>query len=137
MSLGYIWPQPGVFLSDAHFTKIATFGVFIASGPSITLSEFIQCVLGLLLEKGEAVKALSAKGSLLYGLTSILLLTPLAAPLLLQLPLQPIELVLGLAVFMLTPTTLSTGVTLIQALLSFFLRVFWIIRQRGRMSQWH
>ena len=48
-------------------------------------------------------------------MSSILLLTPLAAPVMMLLPVKPMELALGLAVFMLTPTTLSTGVTLIQA----------------------
>lgn len=69
---------------------------------------------GLLLEQGEAAKALEAWGSVAFGVASILFLTPLAAPLLLRLPLQPPELALGLAIFSLTPTTLSSGVALMQ-----------------------
>ena len=68
-----------------------------------------------MLEKREAAKALDSRGGILYGMSSILLLTPLAAPVMMLLPVKPAELALGLAVFMLTPTTLSTGVTLIQA----------------------
>lgn len=51
-------------------------------------------------------------GSVAYGITSILLITPLIALAVLRLPLQPPELALGLAVFCCMPTALSSGVAL-------------------------
>lgn len=53
-----------------------------------------------------------APGSVAYGITSILLITPLIALAVLRLPLQPPELALGLAVFCCMPTALSSGVAL-------------------------
>jgi hypothetical protein len=52
-------------------------------------------------------------GALLYGLASILLITPLAAPAMLALPLPP-EMAVGLAVFCAVPTALSSGITFTQ-----------------------
>jgi len=49
-----------------------------------------------------------------YGVTSILLLTPLVSLAVLQLPLHPPELALGLAVFCCMPTALSSGVAFTQ-----------------------
>jgi sodium/bile acid cotransporter 7 len=78
--------------------------------PASTIGIFI--ISGILLQKGELLAALKSVTAIAYGLTSILLLTPLAALLVLRLPLQPPEMALGLAVFCCVPTTLSTGVTL-------------------------
>uniref|UniRef100_A0A7C9ARV4 Probable sodium/metabolite cotransporter BASS4, chloroplastic n=1 Tax=Opuntia streptacantha TaxID=393608 RepID=A0A7C9ARV4_OPUST len=50
----------------------------------------------------------------LFGLASILLLTPNFSRLILQLNLQPPEFVTGLALFCCMPTTLSSGVSLTQ-----------------------
>lgn len=75
---------------------------------------------GLLLERGEAMKAFDSRGALLVGLVLILLLTPLVAPLVMKLTLSPNALSLGLAVFLLTPTTLSSGVALIQVKLKVY-----------------
>eukprot|EP00957_Ditylum_brightwellii_P057640 4370580-Ditylum_brightwellii.AAC.1 len=44
----------------------------------------------------------------------ILLITPIAAVLCVQLPLQPIELALGFGLLACMPTTLSSGVSLTQ-----------------------
>jgi sodium/bile acid cotransporter 7 len=49
-----------------------------------------------------------------YGLTSILLLTPLLGLAAVQLPLEPPALALGLGVFCCMPTALSSGVTFTQ-----------------------
>ncbi|KXZ50123.1 hypothetical protein GPECTOR_18g97 [Gonium pectorale] len=69
-----------------------------------------------MLRRGEAEKALSATGAIAWGLASILLITPLVAPLMGALPLQPAGLALGLLVFACMPTTLSSGVALTQVL---------------------
>ena len=60
------------------------------------------------------MQAFSAWGSVLFGMLSILVITPLAALIALRLPLQPPELAFGLAVFCCMPTTLSSGVSLTQ-----------------------
>jgi sodium/bile acid cotransporter 7 len=55
-------------------------------------------------------------GSVLYGLVTILLITPLLAPIAAALPLPttPSPLGLGLAIFLCGPTTLSSGIALTQ-----------------------
>jgi sodium/bile acid cotransporter 7 len=57
-------------------------------------------------------------GAIAYGLTSILLLTPLLGLAAVQLPLQPPALALGLGVFCCMPTALSSGVTFTQVCFS-------------------
>lgn len=69
---------------------------------------------GLNLKRGEAADAITAWGAILYGLVTVLLITPLAGLLTLQLPLHPKELALGLTVFCCMPTTLSSAVSLTQ-----------------------
>lgn len=88
--------------ADAGLQSLTTTGIFIISG------------LGL--RRGEALRALSAWGAILYGFTSILFITPLAALVVLRLPLGSPELAFGLAVFCCMPTTLSSGVSLTQVL---------------------
>lgn len=66
------------------------------------------------------MKAFDSRGALLVGLVLILFLTPLLAPLVMKLSLNPNALSLGLTVFLLTPTTLSSGVALIQVYLKIF-----------------
>ncbi|GIL55681.1 hypothetical protein Vafri_11228, partial [Volvox africanus] len=80
----------------------------------VTFTIFI--IQGVMLRRGEAEKALHAKGAIAWGLASILFLTPLVAPLMGALPLQPSGLALGLLVFACMPTTLSSGVALTQVL---------------------
>lgn len=53
-------------------------------------------------------------GTVAYGLISILLLSPLLAPAVLALPLEPFALRLGLAVFVCMPTALSSGIAMTQ-----------------------
>jgi sodium/bile acid cotransporter 7 len=97
---GFVAPGLGVSAASANLPAYATTGIFVLSGMS--------------LRRGEALTALQAVSSVLYGVASILLLTPLAACLALALPL-PREFCLGLAVFCCMPTTLSSGVSLTQA----------------------
>ncbi|KAG2483005.1 hypothetical protein HYH03_018086 [Edaphochlamys debaryana] len=81
---------------------------------AVTFAIFV--LQGVMLRRGEAEKALGAKGAILWGLASILVITPLTAPLAGALPLQPPGLALGLLVFACMPTTLSSGVALTQVL---------------------
>ena len=98
--MGFVAPDAGVAAASANLPAYTTTGIFILSGLS--------------LRRGEALTALKAVSSVLFGATSILLLTPLAASLALALPLSR-ELRVGLAVFCCMPTTLSSGVSLTQA----------------------
>ena len=59
----------------------------------------IFIISGLGLRRGEAMRALSAWGAILFGFASILFITPLAAVIVQRLPLTSPELTLGLAVF--------------------------------------
>ena len=99
-SCRFVAPAPGIKAADAGLQTLTTTGIFIISG--------------LNLKRGEATQALSAWGSILYGLITILLVTPLAGFAALQVPLQPPELTFGLAVFCCMPTTLSSAVSLTQ-----------------------
>lgn len=101
ISLGWSFPEPGAAAAKASLHKLSTIGQFTISG--------------ILLQKGEAQAALRSPLALLYGLFSILFLTPMMAFAALRLPLDPPEMALGLAVFCCVPTTLSTCVTLTNA----------------------
>lgn len=98
--LRFLCPSPGIKAADAGLQTLTTTGIFIISG--------------LNLKRGEATQALTAWGSILYGLATILLITPLAGFVALRLPLHPPELAFGLTVFCCMPTTLSSAVSLTQ-----------------------
>lgn len=100
MLIGSIAPKPGIQAANAGLQTFTTTGIFIISG--------------LNLKRGEAAQALSAWGSILYGLVTILLITPLAGFVALRLPLHPPELAFGLTVFCCMPTTLSSAISLTQ-----------------------
>ncbi|CAL5222608.1 g5001 [Coccomyxa viridis] len=101
MIVGYGLPGPGLAAADIGLQSLTTTGIFVISG------------LGL--KRGEALRALSAWGAIAFGFASILFITPLAALAVQRLPLGSPELTLGLAVFCCMPTTLSSGVSLTQA----------------------
>ncbi|XP_071732992.1 probable sodium/metabolite cotransporter BASS4, chloroplastic isoform X2 [Rutidosis leptorrhynchoides] len=98
VALGLANPSLGCLAHRYHVSKFSTFGIFIISGLTL-LSE----------EIGAAAEAWPVG---LFGLASILLLTPLFSRVILQLHLQPQEFVTGLAMFSCMPTTLSSGVAL-------------------------
>eukprot|EP00878_Enallax_costatus_P028780 GHUV01031122.1.p1 GENE.GHUV01031122.1~~GHUV01031122.1.p1 ORF type:complete len:337 (+),score=111.54 GHUV01031122.1:130-1140(+) len=100
--LGASFPSLGVAAAGLQIPAITTFGIFV--------------VQGLQLRRKEAAAALSSIGAVAYGLTSILLLTPLIGLLVVQLPLDPPALALGLGVFAAMPTALSSGITFTQQL---------------------
>jgi len=89
---------PGLVFARIGLQRFTTAGIFIISGLSM--------------RGGETAEATRAVGAIAYGLAAILLLTPLAAFLVLRMPVQPEALVLGLAVFLCMPTTLSSGISL-------------------------
>ncbi|PNW78481.1 hypothetical protein CHLRE_09g395700v5 [Chlamydomonas reinhardtii] len=95
-------PSWGLAASKTQLQTAVTFTIFVLQG--------------VMLRQGEAKKALGAAGAIAWGMASILLITPLLAPLAGALPLQPPGLALGLLVFGCMPTTLSSGVALTQVL---------------------
>nr|XP_043612894.1 probable sodium/metabolite cotransporter BASS4, chloroplastic isoform X2 [Erigeron canadensis] len=98
VALGLTNPSLGCLAHRYHLSKCSTFGIFIISGLTLRSDEI-----------GAAAEAWPVG---LFGLASILLLTPLFSKVILQLHLQPQEFVTGLALFSCMPTTLSSGVAL-------------------------
>ncbi|GJZ64697.1 probable sodium/metabolite cotransporter BASS4, chloroplastic [Tanacetum coccineum] len=91
-------PGPGCF---AHRYKISTFstiGIFLITGLTLRNEEI-----------GEAAEAWPVG---LFGLVSILLLTPFISRIMVNIRLQPQEFVTGLALYNCMPTSISSGVSL-------------------------
>ncbi|XP_022990372.1 probable sodium/metabolite cotransporter BASS4, chloroplastic [Cucurbita maxima] len=93
-------PSLGCLADKYYLSKFGTFGIFVISG--------------LTLRTSEVSASVEAWPVAVYGLASILLLTPYFSRLILQIHLQPQEFVTGLAIFTCMPTTLSSGVALTQ-----------------------
>nr|GEX35400.1 probable sodium/metabolite cotransporter BASS4, chloroplastic [Tanacetum cinerariifolium] len=98
VTLGLVNPRLGCIAHRYHVAKFSTFGIFIISGLTLRSDEI-----------GAAVEAWPVG---LFGLASMLMLTPLFSRVILRLHLQPQEFVTGLAMFCCMPTTLSSGVAL-------------------------
>ncbi|KAL8533281.1 hypothetical protein ACS0TY_009610 [Phlomoides rotata] len=96
--LGLANPRPGCFADRFYLSKISTFGIFVISGLTLRSDEI-----------GAAAEAWPVG---LFGLVSILFLTPLFSKIILLIKLQPQEFVTGIAIFSCMPTTLSSGVAL-------------------------
>ena len=98
ISLGLIWPPPGKELAG---TPLATIGIVT-----------IFLVSGLKLETSEIKSAFSNWKSLVLGLVLILVITPILAVPLKELPYSTAEFATGFAFFALMPSTISSGVVL-------------------------
>lgn len=70
-------------------------------------------IFGLTTDTSELVTAVKAGRSLIFGLVSILFLSPLFGFICMLIPFKPYEFALGLAVMACVPTSLSSGVTLV------------------------
>uniref|UniRef100_A0A7S0N9J3 Uncharacterized protein n=1 Tax=Pyramimonas obovata TaxID=1411642 RepID=A0A7S0N9J3_9CHLO len=99
--VGLLSPALGVKAANAGLSNYTTTGIFFLSG--------------LAMCPDAMMRALKSWGAWIYGIVFILLISPLAALGVLQLPLVPKELAIGLAVFCCMPTTLTSGVSLTQA----------------------
>jgi predicted Na+-dependent transporter len=75
----------------------------------------IFVVSGLTLDTKEAIEAVKAPKGLLYGLVSILGITPLLGFVMLEIPFDEKAFKTGLAIFCTVPTTLSSGVALVTS----------------------
>ncbi|XP_054813706.1 probable sodium/metabolite cotransporter BASS4, chloroplastic isoform X2 [Prosopis cineraria] len=100
VTLGLAYPSLGCLADKYSVSKLGPFGIFIISG--------------LMLRSKEIGAAVEAWPVGLFGLVSILFLTPNFSRAILQIQLQPQEFITGLAVFSCMPTTLSSGVALTQ-----------------------
>lgn len=100
MTLGLLDPTLGCLAHKYSLSKYSTFGIFVISGLTLRTKEL-----------GAALQAWPAG---LFGLGSILLLTPFLAQYIVQIQFFPREFITGLAMFCCMPTTLSSGVTLTQ-----------------------
>lgn len=70
-------------------------------------------IFGITLDTSELMSAVKAWKSVLFGMLSMLLLTPLFGFLAVRLPFKPPEFALGLAIMACVPSSLSSGVTLV------------------------
>ncbi|CBI28336.3 hypothetical protein VitviT2T_009080 [Vitis vinifera] len=100
VALGITNPTLGCIAHRYSLSTISTFGIFI--------------ITGLKLQGGEIGAVAEAWPALVFGLVSILLLSPFFSKIILQIQLAPQEFVTGLAIFSCMPTTLSSGVALTQ-----------------------
>ncbi|XP_022134333.1 probable sodium/metabolite cotransporter BASS4, chloroplastic [Momordica charantia] len=100
VAAGFANPSLGCLADRYYLSKFSTVGIFVVSG--------------LTLRTAEISASVEAWPVAVYGLASILLLTPYFSRLILQIHLHPQEFVTGLAIFTCMPTTLSSGVALTQ-----------------------
>ncbi|KAG7561056.1 putative sodium bile acid cotransporter [Arabidopsis thaliana x Arabidopsis arenosa] len=123
VALGFANPTLGCLADKYSFTKISTCGIFIISGLTLRTEAI-----------GAAVKGWPLG---VFGLISILLLTPSFSRLIMLVQLQPRELVTGLGIFCCMPTTLSSAcwwqccscsVTVASNLLGILTIPFWVSR---------
>ncbi|MFS7960126.1 putative sodium bile acid cotransporter, sodium/solute symporter superfamily [Helianthus anomalus] len=98
VAFALINPSPGCFAHRYQVSKFSIIGIFLISGLTLRSAEV-----------GEAAEAWPVG---LFGLTSILLLTPLLSKIMVQVRLQPQEFVTGLALYNCMPTAISSGVAL-------------------------
>jgi len=105
--VGLAVPQVGSALASVHVGK---YGVF-----QTLFVVIIFIVSGLTLNTDDVKKALRAWKATLFGVVSILFITPLLALVPQQLPFLPAEFQTGLLLFCTMPTTINSGVALANA----------------------
>eukprot|EP00668_Euglena_longa_P011724 GGOE01014139.1.p1 GENE.GGOE01014139.1~~GGOE01014139.1.p1 ORF type:complete len:430 (-),score=83.25 GGOE01014139.1:300-1532(-) len=101
------WPEPGCYVGS---WKFGTVRMMQALNNAIVF--FIS---GLTLKNSEFKQVLTYWKAFLYGMISILVLTPCLGFATKEMPLSPPEFVIGLTIFCVVPTTLGVGVALVSA----------------------
>eukprot|EP00164_Ancoracysta_twista_P001714 GFYU01002248.1.p1 GENE.GFYU01002248.1~~GFYU01002248.1.p1 ORF type:complete len:406 (-),score=86.45 GFYU01002248.1:20-1237(-) len=92
---------------------VPTPGIYLAKGPTQAICvSLIFFISGLTLKTDDIKKAINAYKAIIYGIISILLITPMAGFLILAIPWSTKEFGIGLALFAMMPTTLSSCVIL-------------------------
>jgi sodium/bile acid cotransporter 7 len=89
-------------------------------------------IFGITLDTSELLTALKAWKALVFGLTSMLVLTPLFGFIAVRLPFEPREFALGLAIMACVPSSLSSGVTLVIQVCGGAAGDAWRAGRRGR-----
>ncbi|KAG0490700.1 hypothetical protein HPP92_007563 [Vanilla planifolia] len=97
-----------------QFNSNGSWGLFLWTKQVLNFARSNFVPIGLTLRSKEISTAVEAWPAGILGLTSILLVTPFSAWVILQVNLSPREFVTGLAIFCCMPTTLSSGVALTQ-----------------------
>jgi solute carrier family 10 (sodium/bile acid cotransporter), member 7 len=101
-SFGWIFPKPGEIAVSMKLQKFSTVGQFVISG--------------MVLQANQVASAIKSPLPLLYGIISILFVTPLLGIAIMNTPwIQPFEFKIGMTVFCCVPTTLSSCVALANA----------------------
>lgn len=101
-SFGWMFPKPGEVAMSLKVQKLSTIGQFVISG--------------MVLQANQVAVAIKSPLPLLYGIISILFVTPLLGIAIMNIPwIQPFEFKIGMAVFCCVPTTLSSCVALANA----------------------
>jgi sodium/bile acid cotransporter 7 len=70
-------------------------------------------IFGVTLDSSELLQAVKAWKAVLFGMASMLFLTPLFGFIAVRIPFEPKEFALGLAIMAAVPSSLSSGVTLV------------------------
>jgi len=96
-------PNPPPYPTKVNGWKLAT---------TINMA-IIFFIFGVTLDSSELLSAVKAWKAVLYGMLSMLFLTPLFGFLAVRLPSNPPEFALGLAIMAAVPSSLSSGVTLV------------------------
>lgn len=101
-AFGWIFPKPGEIAMSMKLQKFSTVGQFVISG--------------MVLQANQVAVAIKSPMPLLYGIISILFITPLLGIAIMNTAwIQPFEFKIGMAVFCCVPTTLSSCVALANA----------------------
>ncbi|KAI8475139.1 MAG: hypothetical protein J3K34DRAFT_517583 [Monoraphidium minutum] len=100
-----MWPEPG-----EHVAHYMVNGWKVVTTINMAVIFFI---FGVTLDTSELFAAIKAWRAVLFGLVSMLVLTPLFGFAAVRLPFQPPEFALGLAIMACVPSSLSSGVTLV------------------------
>jgi solute carrier family 10 (sodium/bile acid cotransporter), member 7 len=93
--LGFLWPDPGIAVGKTPISTLSIVGIFFISG--------------LTLETKQIMALKKAHVPIIFGMISIMLVTPLLSFAISPLPLDPPEFAQGLALFCSMPTTISSG----------------------------
>jgi sodium/bile acid cotransporter 7 len=107
ITLALVWPLPGRELGSP---KAGDFP--ITQTICIVVIFFIS---GVTLKTADIKNALSARAALVYGIVTILVVTPMLGFAIVQIPFEPPQFRYGLALFACVPTTLTSGVTLVTS----------------------
>jgi len=112
--VGFFAPRPGESANDADLRGICfseEICVYDSAGSFLVAVIFL--ISGMKLKTEEIKSAMRARKAALFGIVSILFLTPLAAFVVVLIDFGVDEFAIGLALFFSMPTTLSSGAVLV------------------------